>query len=135
MTIQRYSVRKIDLFPLAKFGCLLGGLAMLLPGLICGVVSMQLIGLLRTFFDQWQASELELLGLSAQFDFIEIMGLQTVQMLLVQLNDQGIILAILIALISVLGGGILIALIIMLVGWGYNILAALTGGLEVELRG
>jgi hypothetical protein len=33
-----------------------------------------------------------------------------------------------------LGGGLLIALTILLVGWAYNILAALTGGVEVELR-
>jgi hypothetical protein len=34
----------------------------------------------------------------------------------------------------VLGGGLLVAVSIMLVGWSYNLLAALTGGLEVELR-
>ncbi len=135
MTTQRYSVRKINLFPLAKFGCVLGGLAMLLPGLICAILSMQMIGILRDFFDRWQATELELLGgFGTEFDFIQIMGLEAMQTLLVQLDNQGLALAALIVLGSVLGGGLLIALIIMLVGWGYNLLAAMTGGLEVELK-
>lgn len=135
MTIQRYNVRKINLFPLAKFGCALGGLAMLLPGVICAVIGMQVVGILRSFFDQWQSTELELLGgLGMEFDFIQIMGLEATQSLLVQLDNQGLTLAALIVLGSVLGGGLLIAIIIMLVGWGYNLLAAMTGGLEVELK-
>lgn len=134
MTTQRYNVRKINLFPLAKFGCVLGGLAMFLPGVICAVIGMQVIVILRGFFDQWQSTELELLGLGVEFDFIQIMGLEATQSLLMQLDDQGLTLAALIVLGAVLGGGLLIAIIIMLVGWGYNLLAAMTGGLEVELK-
>ena len=135
MNSYRYSVRKINLFPLAKFGCVLGGLAMVIPGVICGIVSMQLVSFMRAFLDEWQTSELQLLGLGVQFDFIEILGLEATQNLLIQLDEQGVVLALLIVLSSIIGGGLFIALMIMLVGWGYNLLAALTGGLEVELRG
>jgi hypothetical protein len=134
MTQQRYSVRRINLAPLAKFGCVLGGLAMFLPGLLCAVAGVQVIGVLRIFFEEWQAQQLELMGLPIEFDFIELLGLETIQRLLTQLDDQRLLVGLLIVLGSVIGGGLLIASTIMLLGWAYNLLAALTGGLEVELR-
>ena len=134
MTNQRYSVRKINMAPLAKFGCVLGGLAMILPGLLCAFAGVQVVGVLRIFFEEWQAQQLELMGLPIQFDFIELLGLETTQRLLTQLDDQRLVVGLLMVLGSVIGGGMLIALTIILLGWAYNLLAALTGGLEVELR-
>lgn len=136
MIIHRYSVRKINLLPLAKFGCLLGGVAMLLPGVICALVGTQIIAALRTFLNETQTAELDLLGLGTplEFDFIQLLNLETVQIFITSLDDQSFIVALLIILISVLGGGLLVALTIILLGWSYNLLAALTGGLEVELR-
>ena len=131
---QRYTVTKINLLPLAKFGCVLGGLAMLLPGLLCGLGGVQLISLGRSFLDEWQSSPVELLGLPVEFDFIELLGLEATQTLLTRLDDQRLVVTMMIVLGCVLAGGLLIALTIMLVGWAYNLLAALTGGLEVELR-
>lgn len=133
---RRYTVRKINLFPLAKFGCLLGGLAMLLPGLLCALVGTQLIGLLHTFLANTQSAELDPLGLGVpvELDFIHLLNLEETQALLARLNDQSWVVAVLITLMMILGGGLLVGLIIMLVGWGYNLLAALTGGLEVELH-
>ena len=133
---QRYSVRKVNLFPLAKFGCLLGGVAMILPGLLCALAGVQIIGVLRVFLADWQASELDALGLGVpvEFDFVNLLGLETIQSLLIRLDDQSVAVALLILLLSMIGGGFLIALIILIVGWAYNLLAALTGGLEVELR-
>lgn len=133
---RRYAVRKIHMLPLAKFGCLLGGLAMLLPGIICAFTGVQIVSALRILLNQWQSSEMDLLGLGApvKFDFINLLGLGTIQTLLARLDDQQIMVALLIILLSILGGGLLVGLIILLVGWGYNLLAALTGGLEVDLR-
>ena len=134
--IHRYSVRKINLFPLAKFGCMLGGVAMLLPGLICAIGGTQLITALRTFFEKTQTAELDPLGLGVpiQLDFIHLLNLEETRALITRLDDQSFVVAVLIILIMVIGGGLLVALTIMLVGWSYNLLAALTGGLEVELR-
>lgn len=132
----RYSVRKINTLPLAKFGCVLGGVAMLLPGLICAVGATQIVAALRRFLENWQASEVDPLGLGVpvEFDFITLLGLETAQTLLIRLDDQRFTLILLIILVSVIGGGLLIAIIVLLLGWIYNLLAALTGGLEVELR-
>ncbi|RPJ55508.1 MAG: hypothetical protein EHM12_12070 [Dehalococcoidia bacterium] len=132
----RYKVRRINLFPLAKFGCLLGGLAMCLPGMICAVGSVEVIAALRALLAQWQTLQMDLLGGMAplEFDFVKLLGLETAQALLVQLDDQRVVLALLFILISVIGGGLLVAVTILLLGWVYNVLAALTGGLEVELQ-
>ena len=136
MNRYRYNVRRINLLPLAKFGCLLGGLAMLGPGLICAVVSLQVVSALRSLLEEWQTSVVDPLGLGIplEFDFIELLNLGATQALLIRLDEQGLVLATLIILCSVIGGGLLIGLTILVVGWGYNLLAALTGGLEVELR-
>ncbi|HXW01530.1 MAG TPA: hypothetical protein VEC93_24175 [Anaerolineae bacterium] len=136
MITHRYTVRKINLLPLAKFGCLLGGVAMLLPGLICAVAGTQIIALLRVFLEETQTAEVDPLGLGTplEFDFIQLLNLEATQTLITRLDEQSFVVALLIILLSVIGGGLLVALMIMLVGWSYNLLAALTGGLEVELR-
>lgn len=133
---HRYMVRKINLFPLAKFGCLLGALSMLLPGLICAVAGIQIVAVLRGLMEQWQAAEVDPLGMGVpvEFDFVNLLGLEIVQTSITRLDDQRFILALLIILIAMIGGGLLVGLIILLTGWGYNLLAVLTGGLEVELR-
>ena len=136
MTTRRYAVQKINTLPLAKFGCTLGGLAMVIPGLICAVAGVQLVSLLRILLDQWQATQADLLGLGVpvEFDFITLLGLETVQTAITRLDDRSFLLALLIILVSVIAGGLVVALIILLLGWAYNLLAALTGGLELELR-
>ncbi|MBN1219526.1 MAG: hypothetical protein JXM69_11395 [Anaerolineae bacterium] len=133
---HRYKVRKINLMPLAKFGCLLGGLAMVAPGLICAVASVQIVLVLRTFLEKWQTTVLELLGGIApvELDFIKLLGLEAILAFLTRLDDQRFGLVLLIILIGVIGGGLLVGTTILLLGWGYNVLAILTGGLEVELQ-
>jgi fatty acid desaturase len=69
-----------------------------------------------------------------ELNFIALLGLLDVQTLLTNLDDQRLAVALLIILINVIGGGLLVAVTIMLIGWSYNLLAMLTGGLEVELR-
>lgn len=134
MTVQRYKLHRISTLSLAKFGCVLGGLAMVLPGLICGLVSVQVVAGLHTLLGSWQSAQVDLVDVPVEFDFITLLGLETIQTVITRLADQQIVLVLLVLLLSVLGGGLLVALIILLVGWGYNLLAVLTGGLEVELR-
>jgi hypothetical protein len=136
MNSQRYQLRRISLFPLAKFGAILGGVGMLGPSLICALVGTQLIALLRLLLEQWQRSEVDALGLGVpvEFDFINLLGLETVQSLLIRLDDQRLTVILIIILGGMILGGLLILITIMLLGWLYNLLAALTGGLELELR-
>jgi hypothetical protein len=100
------------------------------------VAGTQIIALLRIFLEETQTAEVDPFGLGTpvEFDFIQLLNLEATQTLISRLDDQGFVVALLIILISVIGGGLLVALTIMLLGWSYNLLAALTGGLEVELR-
>jgi hypothetical protein len=131
---QRYKVRRINLFPLAKFGCLLGGLSMFVPGLVCAVGGLQLVAALQNLLEKWQTSEIDLGVAPVELDFVSLLGLETVLAFLTRLDDQRLILTLLIILISVIGGGLLVAVSILLLAGVYNVLAALTGGLEVELH-
>jgi hypothetical protein len=135
MSSHRYTVRRLHLLPLAKFGCLLGGLAMFLPGLICAVVSAQLVSVLSVLLEQWRDAEVDIgLGLPLGLDFVELLGLETVEMLVNRLGEQSTLLAVLVILIFVIVGGLVIGLSILVLGWIYNGVARLTGGLEVELQ-
>lgn len=133
---HRYAVRKIHMLPLAKFGFSLGALALCLPGLLCAWSSTELLVILRDWLNTWQNTSQIDLGLTQipGFDFINMLGLANIQSWLNRLSDQRLLVALFILLMIVIGGGLLVGLIILLVGWGYNLLAALTGGLEVELR-
>jgi hypothetical protein len=74
------------------------------------------------------------LGTPIELDLIHLLNLEETQTLITRLDEQRFVVALLIILVAVLGGGLLVAVTILLVGWGYNLLAKLTGGLEVELH-
>jgi hypothetical protein len=109
---------------------------MALPGLICGVGGTQLIASLRQLLEGWQSSELDILGLGVptQFNFIALLGLETAQALVTRLDQQSTLVLLLILGASIVGGGLIIAGMTLLLGWIYNLVARLTGGLEVELK-
>ena len=132
---MKYTVRRVNILPLAKFGFILGGLALVLPGVMCGVMTTQLIAALRVLLDKLATSQADL-GMVGQvpFDFINILGLEATQQLVVTLDNQAMSVALLVVLVSVIGGGALIGGTIWLLGLAYNLVAAVTGGIEVELQ-
>src|SRR5262245_29137635 len=121
MTFQRYVIQRINPFPLAKFGCTLGGVAMALPGLVCAVGATQLIASLHQLLETWQSSELDILGLGVptEFNFIALLGLETAQGLVTRLDEQRSLVLLLILVGSVVGGGLIIAGLMLLLGWIY----------------
>jgi hypothetical protein len=133
-SLYRYKIRKINLLPLAKFGCLLGGLALFIPALVCSVGSLRIVAVLRNLLEKWQTSELNTGLIPVEVDFVKLLGLEMMLAFLTRLDDQRLVLTLLIVLVSVIGGGLLVAAGILLLGGIYNVLAALTGGLEVELQ-
>ncbi|MCW5848523.1 MAG: hypothetical protein KIT87_00285 [Anaerolineae bacterium] len=128
-------VRRIGYLALAKFGCLLGGLAMILPGLVCGLVSVNLVHVVRAWLESWQQFSLILLGQNlGSLDLINALRLTAVLERL-RLLDQTSPVALLSITVAVsLLGGLLLALVVCLVGLGYNVLAWLTGGLTLEVE-
>ena len=132
--MHRYKIRKINLFPLAKFGCLLGGLALFLPGLLCSIAGVQAVGVLRALLENWQKAALDLGLIPVEFDFVSLLGLEAALAALTTLDNNSFLLVLLIILLYLIVGGLLVGVTILLLGWVYNLVAALTGGLEVELH-
>jgi hypothetical protein len=131
---MRYTIRRISLAPLAKFGCLLGTLVSFLPSLLCSLSALRLLGLVRRWLEGWQEGKIEILGLTATLDFIELMGLEPVLKLLQGIEPMSWTFLILAVVVMSVTSGLLIALTIYVTGLGYNVLAWLTGGLVVELK-
>jgi hypothetical protein len=131
---MKYTIRRISLAPLAKFGCLLGTLVSLLPSLLCGLSALRLLGLVRRWLEGWQQGEIEILGFTATLDFIKLLGLEPVLKLLQDIGPVSWTFFILAVVVISLASGLLIALSVYVTGLGYNLLAWLTGGLTVELQ-
>ena len=132
---QKYALYRINIVPIAKFGFLLGSLAMLLPSLLCAGVTRTVIATLRTWLDQWQSVPVEQFGVEVtQFNFINLLQLGPVQQAIIQMDNQPFAVAMFIIIGCLLGGGAIIGLIVLSLGWGYNLLAAISGGVELELR-
>jgi hypothetical protein len=132
---MKYTIRRISLAPLAKFGCLLGTLASLLPSLLCSLATLRLLGLVRRWLESWQEGEIEILGLTATLDFVELLGLEPVLKLLQAIGPMSWTFLILAVVVVSVVSGLLIALTAYVTGLGYNFLAWLTGGLVIELKG
>ena len=131
---MKYTVRRISLVPLAKFGCLLGTVVSLLPSLLCSLSALRLLVLAHRWLEGWQEGEIEILGFTATLDFIELLGLEPVLRLLQAIGPMPWTFFILAIVVMSVASGLLVALTVYVTGLGYNFLAWLTGGLVVELK-
>ncbi len=113
---------------------MLGWIVTVVPSLTCGFVAWRLLIALRGWLEGWEQIDLSLFGFDYTFDLIDL--LQLGDLLAALQAIEGRALPLLIALViaaSILGGG-LITFTLVLLGWGYNLLAWLTGGVVVELQ-
>lgn len=133
LSTQRYLVHQINLFPIAKFGCLLGSLALVMPAMICSFLSTQIISALRSRLATREADRPEL-PLGLEFDWLDLLGLDTFQQIIIRLDDQSIQVALFILIATILGGGLLIGFTTLLMGAAYNVLARITGGVALDLE-
>ncbi len=127
----KYQLRRISALSIARFGCLLGWLVTIVPSLACGLSAWWVVGAIRTWLEGWKPIDLGLLGTLDPIDLVHLKALlealQTV---------EGRALPLLIAVVIAAGilGGVLIAATLAVLGWGYNLLAWLSGGVVVELQ-
>lgn len=131
---MKVTVRRISLASLGKFGCLLGMVAALLPSLLCGLLGLGLAALLRGWLESWQDMTISVLGNEiARFDLVQFLGLDRLVGLLQVLGTASLPVLFLAVLALALVSGVLLAVMVALVGLAYNLLAAGTGGLVVEI--
>ena len=130
---MKYRLQSISTLSIARFGCLLGWVVTVIPSLTCGLALWGILVAIRNWFESWERVSLEVLGLEYTADLIELLQLEEFLNTLLVVESRAFILIVaLVILVGVLGGG-LIALTLIVLGWGYNLLAWLTGGLELEL--
>jgi hypothetical protein len=131
---MKVSIRHVSLASLGKMGCLLGAVAAFLPSLLCGLLSLGLARLALRWLESWQELTISLLGQEiARFDLVQFLGLEkALEPLRVVASATGPVLF-LTTLALAVASGILLALIVILVGLAYNLLAATSGGLIVEI--
>lgn len=131
---MKYRLRGISTFSIARFGCLLGWVVTIIPSLACGLVAWRVVVTARTWLEDWERIDLNLLGFDYTFDLIELLQLENLLVALQTVEGRALpLLVALVVAVSVLGGGV-IAFTLVGLGWGYNLLAWLTGGVVVELQ-
>lgn len=131
---MKVAVRRISLAPLSKFGCILGMVAALLPSLLCGLLGLGLASLLKRWLENWQEMTISVLGNEiARLDLVQLLGLDRLLGLLQTLGTASLPVLFLTVLALALVSGFLLAVMVTLVGLVYNLLAAATGGLVVEI--
>ena len=131
---MKYRLQGISTVSIARFGCLLGWIVTIIPSLMCGLFFWGILGAIRTWLAGLGHVDLGLLGFETSVDLIELLQLEEFLTLLETLAGRALpLLLALVIVVAILGGG-LIALTLILLGWGYNLVAWLTGGLELELR-
>jgi hypothetical protein len=131
---MKYRLQSISTLSIARFGCLLGWIVTLFPSLTCGLLAAGILAALRSWLEGLEAISLDMLGFEYSLDLIELLKLGDFLAMLqtIQLRTLPLMLA-LVIVVGILGGA-LVALTLILLGLGYNLVAWLTGGLELELR-
>lgn len=127
--MTRYAIHRIHLFPAFKFGCLVGGVIMLLPGLLLGLLARLLVGILRRWLEAWETLSL---GPVADVNPLNILKLADFLRELQVLDEQGWLLALALALGVAFSGGLLAGWLAATGAAVYNLLAGLSGGVVLS---
>jgi hypothetical protein len=131
---MRYRVRRIAPGSLSKFGCVLGALVSLLPSLLLAGCGLLLVGGLHHLLASWQRVEIHLLGQSIPVDVVSLLDLESALQTVTILDGLSWSVALATVALGCAVGGLVFLLVGNLAGWLYNLVAALSGGLEVELE-
>jgi len=131
---MKVAIERLSLASLGRMGCLLGAVAAFLPSLLCGLLVFALAALAGGWLESWQDLTISFVGQElARFDLINFFGLDGVLEFLQTLAAASVPIMLLVILGMAVIAGILLAVIIMLTGLAYNLLAAATGGVVVEM--
>ena len=131
---MKYRLQNISTLPIARFGCLLGWIVTIIPSLMCGGFFWGILAVIRNWLAGLEHINLDLLGFETSIDLIELLQLEEFLTLSETLAGRALPLLLALVIVVAILGGLLVALTVILLGWGYNLVAWLTGGLELELR-
>ncbi len=131
---MKVAIRRTSLRSLGRMGCLLGAVAAFLPSLLCGLGGFAIAAATRRWLESWQDLTIAFRGSEiARIDLVGFFGLDGALEFLQGLTAASVPVLLLTVLGAALIAGTLMAIIIMLTGVAYNLLAAVTGGVVVEM--
>jgi hypothetical protein len=131
---MKYRLEHISTLSIARFGCLLGWVITVIPSLACGLVAWRLAVAARAWLEGLRQITFNVLGAEFSLELIQILHLEQVLAALRAIEADTLpLLVIFVIGVGILGGG-LIAVTLVVLGWGYNLLAWLTGGVVVDLQ-
>lgn len=131
---SRKRISRVGLKSLGKFGCVLGALVGLVPSLVSVWAGILVVHGLRRLLESWQGASFRILGQEIAIDVISLLNLAPVLHRLQQIDDLSWGLVVLAVMVGSLFAGIAFLAMASALGGVYNLIARLTGGLEVELR-
>ena len=132
---MRYMIRRIGPWSALRVGCAVGWLVALCPALCLAVVAIQALQRVNQAFQRIEPLDISVLGQPvARIDFLEILRLSGSAQTVAQLAGDLQLTFLLLLLALTLAGAAMLAGALLLFSGGYNVLASLGGGLEVELQ-
>jgi len=132
---MRYRIRRIAPASALRVGCTLGWLVMLCPSLCLAALAVQVLQRVNQALSRIEPIDISVLGNTiARIDFLEILRLSDTARTVAQLTQSQRLTFVALTLAFVLAGAAVLAVAVLLFSAGYNLLARVGGGLEVELR-
>jgi len=131
--MNRVAIQRVGIFSAFKFGCLLGALLNVLPGIGIALVSKWIVSTLRALLESWQSVELGILGQTLHLNLIPILKLDGALKFLQDWDSPSWLVVIGIVLAISLVGGAIVAAVSCLIAAIYNLAAGLSGGIEIEM--
>ena len=132
---MRYRIRRIAPWSALRVGCSIGWLVALCPALCLAVVAIQALQRVNQAFQRIEPLDISVLGQTvARIDFLEILRLSESAQTVARLSGNLLFTFLLLLLfLTGVGAGLLAGALLLFSG-GYNLLASLGGGLEVDLQ-
>lgn len=133
--MRKLIIHHIGLGSSVKFGCGLGALANLIPGLILAFISKIVIATLRALLESWQSAELaNIFGQSIRANMLAVLKLEGALKTLQFLDNAAPLFILLLTLAWMLLGGVCLAVLGGISAAIYNTIAELFGGIEIQVR-
>ncbi len=129
-SMKNYAIRHVALLAAFRFGFVIGLTSLFIPGLLIGVLAALAANGLKNWLESWQVVD----GFGLNIRLLELLELTDFVAWLTDIVDWGWRFPLLVALGVMVIGGLFTGLTTLLSAATYNFLAALSGGLVVELE-
>lgn len=132
---MRYTIRRISVGSALKIGLALGWLVALCPALCLAGVAVQVLRRVSAALGQIRAFDISVLGQTiATIDLVSLLGLSSAAQTTLQLTSRiGVTFGIFTLVLTLVGAAVFVV-VALLFSLGYNLLAGLVGGIEVDLQ-